>query len=386
VLFLGEEKKEAPSRRDYLKAVGAGVVGLAVGAAIGYGAAPKAAPGAVTTVTKTETKTVTAPGAPAKGRKVSAYTYGEAYELEGYVPLMVDMTGLDLSIWAESTGTVMARLISEKDNPQADVVWELGGWALETLKKEGVIRKPDYPLVNADKIDPKLTDPDGVWVGYGRHNIVAGTVNTPRLKAKGLTMPKSWWDLTDPKWKGEITMPNPKTSGTGTLVLCGAILLFGEKRGWEFLEALVANCAQITSSGSAPGKLAAAGECALGITFDYNCVKQKNAGYPVEFWFPEEGGGYMTPGGAIVNGAKNPENAHIILQASISKPMMEAYCIYGAWNAISRTDVAYPEEALVKNPSLKYAIENIKIIEGWSEKWVAENREKLLDEWTKRFG
>jgi branched-chain amino acid transport system substrate-binding protein len=63
-IFLGEEKKEekvAPSRRGYLKTVGAGIVGLAVGAAIGYGAAPKAAPGAVTTITKTETITATAP-------------------------------------------------------------------------------------------------------------------------------------------------------------------------------------------------------------------------------------------------------------------------------------------------------------------------------------
>jgi len=61
---LSEEKKGegVPSRRGYLKTVGAGIVGLAVGAAIGYGAAPKAAPGAVTTVTKTETVTATAPG------------------------------------------------------------------------------------------------------------------------------------------------------------------------------------------------------------------------------------------------------------------------------------------------------------------------------------
>jgi iron(III) transport system substrate-binding protein len=386
VLFLGEEKKEAPSRRGYLKTVGAGIVGLAVGAAIGYGAAPKAAPGAVTTVTKTETKTVTAPGAPAEGRKVSIYTYFEAYEQEGYMPLLVDMTGLDISTWTESTGAVMARLISEKAAPVADIVWGLSDWALETLKEENAITKPDTPLVNADKIDPKLTDPEGVWVGLGYWTAPMGVFHKDRAKTKGLTMPKSYWDLTDPKWKGEIIMPNPKTSGTATMFLTGIMVLFGEDKGWEFFDKLVPNCAQITPSGSAPGKLAQAGECVLGLTFDYQTVKSKEAGYPVEIWVPEEGVAVNIHGAAIINGAKRPGNAWRVLQAAISKPMMYEYYRSGSWLKVSRTDFEFPEALAAAHPVWKWLIENHKIMPNYDFKWVAKNRERLLDEWTKRYG
>ena len=75
---MGTESKPEEKRRDFLKTVGAGVVGLAVGAVAGYGVSasmvPPPPPGGVVTATVTETVTAAGPavarvaGATAKER------------------------------------------------------------------------------------------------------------------------------------------------------------------------------------------------------------------------------------------------------------------------------------------------------------------------------
>ena len=45
---------------------------------------------------------------------------------------------------------------------------------------------------------------------------IAFCVNNEVLKAKNLPMPTSWEDLLDPVYEGEIVMPNPASSGTGS--------------------------------------------------------------------------------------------------------------------------------------------------------------------------
>jgi len=44
-------------------------------------------------------------------------------------------------------------------------------------------------------------------------------------------MPKSWRDLLDPKWKGEIVMPSPLSSGTANMMRYSFLALYGTPRG-----------------------------------------------------------------------------------------------------------------------------------------------------------
>ena len=152
--------------------------------------------------------------------------------------------------------------------------------------------------------------------------IAAFCVNTKVLQEKGLPMPKGWNDLLDPRFKGLVTMPNPVASGTGFLQIASILQMYGAKEGkedgWEFLKKLDKNIGQYIKSGSRPAKMTAAGEFAVGASFDFVVAELKKQGFPVEFVFPVEGAGYEVEANALLKGAKNPKAAKRFLDWAIT--------------------------------------------------------------------
>ena len=65
----------------------------------------------------------------------------------------------------DSTGIVTAKLLAEKNNPQADVVWGLAATSLLLLKSEGMLEA--YKPVGVEKLDKKFVDKGAIpsWVG-----------------------------------------------------------------------------------------------------------------------------------------------------------------------------------------------------------------------------
>jgi iron(III) transport system substrate-binding protein len=128
--------------------------------------------------------------------------------------------------------------------------------------------------------------------------------NKDKLKEKGYTMPKSWKDLLDPKWKDQIVMSSPLSSGTANMIRFSFLALYGEQEGWKFLQALDKNIHHYTRSGNAPTDLVGRGEFLLGITSDENVKKRMDEGYPLIWSIPEEGIGYDGTFALIFKGTK----------------------------------------------------------------------------------
>lgn len=118
-------------------------------------------------------------------------------------------------------------------------------------------------------------------------------------------MPTSWEDLTKPEYAGKIVMPNPASSGTGFLDVSAWLQLFGEDKGWAFMDGLHKNIGAYTHSGSKPCNMAAAGEYTIGVSFDYRGARLKEEGAPLELVFPKEGLGWEIEAAAIMKGTKN---------------------------------------------------------------------------------
>ena len=129
-----------------------------------------------------------------------------------------------------------------------------------------------------EKLDPKYMDSAQPPVWVGRQAWIASlcfnTVEAEKLK---LPKPSSWEDLTQPAFKGHVIMPNPNSSGTGFLDVSAWLQMWGEDKGWKFMDGLHENIAQYTHSGSKPCKMAAAGEVPVGISFAYRGA-QENQG------------------------------------------------------------------------------------------------------------
>jgi iron(III) transport system substrate-binding protein len=146
-------------------------------------------------------------------------------------------------------------------------------------------------------------DPQGGWYNIANFSFVL-VGNKDRLAKAGFAMPKSWKELLDPKWKGEIVMPSPFSSGTANMMRYSFLALYGDAEGWKFIEALDKNIHHYTRSGNAPTDLVGRGEFMLGLTSDENVKKRLNDGYPLLWSIPEEGTGYDGTFALILNGTK----------------------------------------------------------------------------------
>src|SRR6476661_1015755 len=106
----------------------------------------------------------------------------------------------------DSTGVITARFLAEKDNPKADIVLGLAASSLLLFKKAGLLEA--YQPKGADALKPAFRSSDGSWTGQ---DAFLGVIcyNTVEGQKAGATLPKSWKDLTDPKFKDKLVMPHP---------------------------------------------------------------------------------------------------------------------------------------------------------------------------------
>lgn len=311
----------------------------------------------------------------AKAETLTVYTAVEAEDLAKYAAAF-NAKNPDIEIkWVrDSTGIITAKLLAEKNNPQADVIWGLAGTSLLLMKAEGMLEP--YAPAGVEELDPKFVDSatPPSWTGMDAW-VAAVCVNVPEAEAAGLPMPTSWQDLTNPVYKGQLIMPNPASSGTGFLDVSSWLQMFGEYGGWKFMDGLHENIARYTHSGSKPCKLAAAGEIPIGISFAFRGAKSKAKGAPIEIIVPSEGVGWDMEATAIIAGTSKLAAAQKLVDFTVTK---EANEMYNKGYAV----VAYPGVA----KPVKFFPEGLvdAMIDNDFE-WAGANRRAILEEWTKRY-
>ncbi|GAK59081.1 extracellular solute-binding protein family 1 [Candidatus Vecturithrix granuli] len=312
---------------------------------------------------------------------VIVYTALENDEVVSYLEIAKkDLPDLDIQAIRLSTGELGARMLAEKDNPQADVIW---GWALTNMAEfvpKGMLTP--YKPQGWELIPDNFKDAEGYWTAIDLY-AAAFVVNTKVMEAENLPMPKGWKDLLNPAYKGKLLMPNPASSGTGFLQIASLLVLLDpeykskpieENKAWDFLKELDHNMDQYIKSGSKPGKLAASGEYAIGCSFAYVYASLKEQEFPVALILPEEGVGFELEANALLTGAKNEEAAKKFLDWAISKSAMEGYAKF-------KLGVTYPG---LPGPKNLPALDTINLA-PMDFPWQSENRVKILETWSGLF-
>jgi iron(III) transport system substrate-binding protein len=201
-------------------------------------------------------------------------------------------------------------------------------------------------------------------------------VNTVELEKLGLSVSdiQSYDDLLRPELKDHIVMSNPNSSGTGFLTVAGLLQMRGEGDGWDYLTKLHENVNQYVHSGSKPAKMAASGECVVGVSFGYAGIKQQKEGAPVEVVFPAEGSGWDMEANALMKkDAINPA-ALTFLDWAISDVAMELY------------KVNYPIIATGGDGNYDgYESDPIEQLIDNDFVWVANNRDDILGNWIANY-
>jgi iron(III) transport system substrate-binding protein len=269
-----------------------------------------------------------------------------------------------------STGPTMAKIEAERANPQADVIWGVFNDYLTGAAKKGLLEP--YAAKDSNLIPARFKHPENMWQGVTLLT-VAFAANQKKMTELKLSPPRSWGDLTDPKYKGHIVMSNPSTSGTAYLLLASQVARLGEDKAFEYYAALDKNLSQVTKSGGAPGRMAASGETPIGIALAYEVEVAKKQGAPLDIIFPSDGVAWTFEGDALVKSAKNPENARRFLDWAMSKSAME---VYAKWRGagITRADVPLSgqkitELNLINLDFVKAAEEKDRLVKKWLEKF-----------------
>ena len=172
----------------------------------------------------------------ASAAELTVYTAVEADELAGFKKAFEsDNPGITINWIRDSTGIVTSKLMAEKNNPKADVVWGLAATSLMLLGNEGYFQ--GYAPAGLDKLEPKFYDRVNKapqWVGQ-RAWIASVCFNTVEGAKHNLPIPTDWQDLTKPVYKGHVIMPNPNSSGTGFLDVSSWMQMMGEEAAWTWM-------------------------------------------------------------------------------------------------------------------------------------------------------
>jgi iron(III) transport system substrate-binding protein len=282
----------------------------------------------------------------------------------------VDVTCLDMS-----SGEALERIRAEKENPQGDVLFGTTNLSHVNLAADDLTEA--HQGVGWNLFDQgAIKDPDGRWTGF-YYGVIGFACSPERLEEIGADCPTSWQDLLDPVYQGEVVIASPAASGTSYTTLSGLAQLLGEDGAFEFWQQMDANVAQYTESGSAPGKMAAAGEFAIGISFAHDIQVQQDKGLPVLLNFPEEGTSFEIGGISVIKGAKNMAAA----QAWVDYVFSDAFQRYH--NDVAHRLPVVPGVALAEG---SVGLEDVKLIEGYDPTEWAAKRDDLVARWQEEIG
>lgn len=235
---------------------------------------------------------------------VVIYSSSEDYAI-AYLTQRLNEQFPDYNIIIEymSTGNQAAKLLAEGVNTECDIIHDLEYAYLSQLESANILAdlsSYDYSIYMEDTVES-----DNYIVEC--RNGGAIILNTEVLKQKGLAEPTSYQDLLKPEYKGLISMPNPKSSGTGYMFLKSLVNEWGEDQAFAYFDQLTPNVLQYTSSGSGPVNALVQGEVAVGLGMTAQAVIQKNQGAPLKVVYFEEGSPFTLYGQTMVKGKETRE-------------------------------------------------------------------------------
>ncbi|TBL81774.1 ABC transporter substrate-binding protein [Paenibacillus thalictri] len=279
-------------------------------------------------------------------------------------------TGIKVSYVRMSSGEILARIRAEKDMPKASV-W-FGGPAdtFVQAQSEGLLHP--YISRNASMIDNIYKDPDGYWTGIYVGSI-ALVSNKAWLQEVGLTPPQSWEDLLNPKYKGMLSMADPRSSGTAYTVLATLVQLWGEEKAFDYLKKLHKQIRSYTTAGSIPGRSVGMGEIGTSIMFSHDAVKFYKEGFRnIMINFPSEGTGYEIGAVAVIHNGPNLPEAQTFVDWALTRHAQELGKQVGNYQLLTNREAISPEEA--------FPLKNLNVI-PYRHDWSGQNRQRLINRW-----
>ena len=290
-------------------------------------------------------------------------------------------TGIRVNMTQRGSGETLAAIRAEGQNPRADV-W-FGGTGDPHLAAAEENLTQSYESPNNNLLHPwALTQ----WQQSNRRaiGVYAGAVgfgfNTELLQRKNIAPPTCWSDLLDPRFRGEIQVANPNSSGTAYVIIATLVQLMGEDQAFDYLRRLHPNINSYARSGTGPIKAVARGETGVSLSFVHDAVTERNAGFPVSYTTPCEGTGYEIGSMSILRGARNLTQARRFYDWALTEPAQRLGFEAGG-------QLQTPSNRSARLPPNAPDLGRIRLIEyDFAKYGRAAERRRLIERWDREVG
>jgi len=216
-------------------------------------------------------------------REGKVFWYG-TYSLEEAEPFIKVFKArypkIDVQYFRGSTEPLLDKILGEASAGRlaADIV-SIDAEAFEEIKKAGAVDRYCSPERGA--VLAPYKDKDCLWTAmYHNPKVIAyNTKKVPEAEA-----PKSWEELADPKWRGQIGIPGAE----GGQWVAAILSVYGKQKGMDYLKRMAQQKIQLHKSNSGLAQLVAAGDVAVGFMVNVPAVGnvQKKGG-PIEGISPD---------------------------------------------------------------------------------------------------
>jgi iron(III) transport system substrate-binding protein len=196
--------------------------------------------------------------------------------------MFTEETGIEVEARYGDSAELAATIAEEGDNSPADVFFAQDPGSLGSIEEQ----LAPLPQATLDRVDARFRDSDGRWVGTsGRSRVLA--YNTDELDET--EVPDSVFDLTDPKWKGQIGIA--PTNASFQAFVTAMRLSAGDDRTRQWLLDLKENDPKEYEKNTPIVEAVAAGEIDLGLVNHYYLylVQEEQPDAPVANHFLEAG-------------------------------------------------------------------------------------------------
>ena len=234
--------------------------------------------------------------------------------------------GVTVEILAGLGGEAMiTRLDAERASPRADVMHSGAVFEFIEASKKGLLAPsrtrdiagvfPSHLFLGGSRIP--LLDTEGRWYVWGFSLGVIG-YHRDRMATLRLPAPKTWSDLTNPVYKGNVVFNMPQLSSSAFNTIVALYQIMGPNALWAYWDRLNENLAFYSRSTSALYTLVGRGEIPISFGTARSYHEGQMRGQAVEVVYPTEGAWVFATAMGMVQGAPNADLAAAFMKFILS--------------------------------------------------------------------
>lgn len=213
--------------------------------------------------------------------------------LNDFDAVIVDMfreaTGYDVEVVVGNGAETMSRIAAEKGNPQWDVVWIDSMYDVYNLSKEGELLTGWEPENAADLTDfSKALVPENKCM-YPTDIHAAGVLVYRNDVWSEEDAPKTFADLTDEKYSGQIGMADPGVAAPAYPLAAYFMESLGLEGGQEYFGTLFEQGLKVFPKNPQVVQALAGGDISIALLQETNAYDMAAGGEPITIIWPESG-------------------------------------------------------------------------------------------------